>query len=171
MRARPLEFSLAAASFLLITAPAHGQSWSDNFDAYTLGDPVDPGGAGSIGNGWESWSNGIGSSTVTDAQARSAPHSLLNEPTADTVANYTSLTPHPANGLWVFNGQVYLPTGFSGQAYWILVNRPGFRPMTYDGNALPGPVFTCHETVLHRSLALALSCPPPRCAPKVQMGR
>ncbi|MCP3916826.1 MAG: hypothetical protein GY711_14830 [bacterium] len=98
--------------------------WSESFDDYDDGAVVDPVGQASIGNSWEAYEFALGSSTVSDAQALSVPHSLSNNPDADTVANWGFET--ATSGRWNFSGHVYHPSAFTGRAYWIMLNTYDF---------------------------------------------
>lgn len=122
--------ALAATAFAFLSSTASAQAWSDNFDAYANGAAVDPGGQASIGNNWESWSSGIGSSTVAGSApapaANSAPNSLSNNPGADTVNNYTLQASHATSGKWIFEGHVYHPNAYQGRTYWIMLNTYSF---------------------------------------------
>ncbi|MCP3920269.1 MAG: hypothetical protein GY711_32485 [bacterium] len=119
---------LTAAAFLTQTSSA--QSWSDDLDSYPHGAPVDPGGLGSIGNGWESWSSGLGSSTVAGQPpapvARSLPNCLSNNPGADTVNNFNRMPSHPVFGPWKIWFFVFAPNEYVGRNYWILLNTYDF---------------------------------------------
>jgi hypothetical protein len=118
---------LAATALATLTGAARAQSWADDFDAYSHGDAVEMAGAA---NGWESWSSGIGTSTVTALPpaptASSLPNSLCNEPGADTVLNYTRLPRHPTSGQWRFSGKVWHGSGYLGRHYWIMLNTYNF---------------------------------------------
>ena len=102
MQFSSMKGALAAAAFASLTGSAAAQSWSDNFDSYPNGAAVDPGGTMSIGNNWESWSTGIGSSTVAGSApapaAFSAPNSLSNNPGSDTINNLNNQGSFPAGG-------------------------------------------------------------------------
>ncbi|MCP3920939.1 MAG: hypothetical protein GY711_35875, partial [bacterium] len=120
--------AISAAAFAFLASSATAQDWSDDFDSYTNGMAVDPGGVGSGPNNWEAWSSGIGSSTVSVGPpvANSAPHSLSNNPGADTVNNFASSGSNPSSGTWIFDGQVYHPSAFQGRTYWIMLNTYTF---------------------------------------------
>ncbi|MCP3917022.1 MAG: hypothetical protein GY711_15860 [bacterium] len=121
---------LAATIAPLLAMPATAQLWADNFDSYPAGAPVDPGGQASIGNGWESWSSGLPSSTVAGQPpapaAYSAPNSLQVNTGVDTVNNFNDLSSHPTAGRWTFTGQVYHPSSFVFRSTWLMMNTYNF---------------------------------------------
>ncbi len=70
-----------------ISATSMAQDWSDNFDSYSNGQVLF--GVG----GWDGWDNQMGvAGSATNAQARSAPHSILIEPNDDAIHPFTGLT-------------------------------------------------------------------------------
>jgi len=102
---------LSVAALLLAPAVAVAE-WSDNFDSYQLG-PLHGQG------GWEGW-NGSPEATayVSDAYSLSSPNSVEIQPTSDCVQQFDDVNA----GQWVFTGWVYVPTGATGEQYWILLN-------------------------------------------------
>ncbi len=94
----------------------------DNFDAYTLGSLL-------IGQGtWEGWAGDpTVDAQVTNAQSDTAPHSINLAPDAsfaDVVTVFAGLN----TGTWYAKVQTYIPTGHTGETYFIMLN-------TYDGGA------------------------------------
>ena len=64
---------------------------------------------------------------VTNAQFKSAPHSLESAGPTDIVQEYAGIS----SGTWVYTDHVYVPTGYTGQSYFILLSG-------YDGaNTIP----------------------------------
>lgn len=102
---------LLAAALLLVTAA--GADWTENFDGYVAG-------SGLIGQGgWEGWDNSAGANAMVSAlYSLSAPNSAEILPTSDLIHQFSGYT----TGVWVFTGHLYIPTGFSGQCYFLLLN-------------------------------------------------
>lgn len=97
-------------------------NWIDHIDTYATGSQM-------IGQGgWEGWGGvpTVGALT-TDAQARSAPNSIEVVGATDLVHQYAGYT----SGTWTFTAWQYIPTGFTGQSYFILLNT---YPATVNGN-------------------------------------
>jgi hypothetical protein len=99
----------------LISLPAFvaAQPWSDDFDAYANGSGLHGQG------GWRAWDgNTAFDAFVTDVQSRSAPHSadiILN---ADIVQQFVGANA----GEWTIGGYCYIPSGSTGQQFFILLN-------------------------------------------------
>lgn len=105
----PLALLLA---LLPLVVSAAGGPWSDNFDSYANGSEIHGQG------GWKGWDNNpANSGTVTNVQARSAPHSLETVGVEDVVHEYTA-----ADGQWVYTAWQYIPDNFVGQHYFIMLN-------------------------------------------------
>lgn len=107
-----LLISTALVALFLLPAPALAQ-WSDNFDSYANGSALHGQG------GWAGW-NGDPNATayVTNLRARSAPHSADIRPTSDIVQEFTGIN----SGIWIISGWCYVPSGITGQQYFILLN-------------------------------------------------
>ena len=124
MRVQSIQWALVAAPMLFMTAIASGQVlWSDNFDAYANGSPI--GGQGGW-TGW--WLSGPGPSQVTNAQSNSSPHSAAIISGSDTVYNWDgdqggTNARAPVCGEWEMTAQVYVPSGGSGDNYFIVLNN------------------------------------------------
>ena len=113
--------SFAAILTAFALAPAANAQFSDNFDSYTAGTPIEG------NNGWEFW-YGCGTNTthntVEATQAFSAPHSLsLAEATPGSATE--SDTVNQMNGpydmgAWTFTAMTYVPNGFTGDGYIIM---------------------------------------------------
>jgi len=103
-----LDWSLYEGSTQAPLAP-----WSDNFDSYPTGQDLH--GVG----GWKGWANDPAASASTSAtQARSAPNSVNINTTSDLVHEYSE-----TSGLWTYTAWQYIPSGYAGQSYFILLNQ------------------------------------------------
>jgi hypothetical protein len=86
--------------------------WLDNFDTYTLG-TIDGQG------GWKGWGGDpAGAGVVTDVMAYSTPNSQAIAGAADSVHEYTGYN----TGFWSYKAMQYIPTDFTGETYFILLN-------------------------------------------------
>lgn len=108
---------MTVCAALLLIVPAASADWSDNFDSYALGSGLHGQG------GWEGWEGDPAwDAFVTDIQAYTAPHSLACIPTTDIVQEFAE-----TSGEWTMTGYMYIPTGSTGEQYFIMLN-------TYDGS-------------------------------------
>lgn len=113
------------ALFLLLGASATiGVSanpvWSDDFDSYLNDQFLD--GTPDDG-GWEGWGSVPSAGAyVRDDQFLSSPHSVEIVAAVDLVHQYTGYT----SGVWEYSLWQYIPTSFSGDTYFILLDQ-------YDG--------------------------------------
>ena len=97
--------------------------WSDNFDSYATGSSLHGQG------GWKGWQNDPTATAYTTAvHALSTPNSVNISGTADLVHEYFGYTA----GTWVYTAWQYIPTGFTGQSYFIMMNR--YFDAGTDGN-------------------------------------
>lgn len=104
-----------AIAALLLLIPAANAEWSDNFDSYALGSGLHGQG------GWEGWEgNPAADAYVSDAFAMSTPHSVEITPTSDIVQPFAE-----AGGQWVLSGYNYIPSGSTGEQYFIVLNTYG----------------------------------------------
>ncbi|MCA9977114.1 MAG: DUF11 domain-containing protein, partial [Anaerolineales bacterium] len=88
-------------------------NWADNFDSYGTG--VQLHGLG----GWKGWGNAPAAGALTsNAQARSVPNSVDVLTATDLVHEYDGYTA----GKWVYTVWQYIPSSYSGQTYFILLN-------------------------------------------------
>ncbi|HOZ38192.1 MAG TPA: hypothetical protein PLH64_05520 [Anaerolineaceae bacterium] len=88
--------------------------WSDDFDSYPTG--VSLHGLG----GWKGWGNDPAfTAFTTSAHAHSSPNSVNILGTADLVHEYSGYT----TGRWVYTAWQYIPSAFTGQSYFILLNQ------------------------------------------------
>jgi hypothetical protein len=86
--------------------------WSDNFDSYDNGTLLYHVG------GWTGWDDlDYHAGTVSNAQARSAPHSIVVNDTADAIHPFV---PVKAGGQWVIKAWQYIPSGLSNATYFIV---------------------------------------------------
>ncbi len=94
------------------TAPLGG--WMDDFDSYATGSQMHGQG------GWKGWFNdpNVGA-LVVDDEARSAPNSVEIVGASDLVHEYVGYS----SGVWTYTAWQYLPTNFSGESYFILLNQ------------------------------------------------
>jgi len=99
---------------LVVAATASAQNWSDNFETYAIGSPLEGQG------GWVGW-DGINTTNtvVSGAFAQSGTRSIQPNPGSDTVQQFTP----PTVGTWVFKGQVYAPTGFASNLDYMIMNK------------------------------------------------
>ena len=94
------------------TAAPDLANWSDNFDSYATGSQMHGQG------GWKGWGNVASAGALTSsAQARSAPNSVAILGASDLVHEYAE-----TDGKWVYTAWQYIPAGFTGQSYFILLN-------------------------------------------------
>ena len=100
-----------AVATIMLFVPAVS-AWDDNFDSYVLG-------SGLHGQGnWEGWDNDPAfDAFVSDVQFSSSPHSVAIDPTSDIVQPFSEYT-----GEWIMTSWHYIPTGSTGDQYWILCN-------------------------------------------------
>ncbi len=111
---------LMAIGLLAGTASIAAGQWSDNFDGYGPGsiNGLGSGGPNALGN-WAGWDNSAAAAgTVSGTQARSARHSQEITGGADSVQRYTGVT----TGQWSYVAWQFIPTGFTGDTYFILNN-------------------------------------------------
>jgi len=97
--------------FALLLVSVAVADWSENFDSYAVGSGINGQG------GWFTWDlNPATDAYVTAAQAQSAPHSIDIEPTSDVVQEFNI-----TSGDWVVTAWNYIPTGATGDQYFILL--------------------------------------------------
>ncbi len=111
---------MTVCAALLLIVPAASADWADNFDSYALGSGLHGQG------GWEGWEGDPAwDAIVTDVQAYTAPHSLACIPTTDIVQGFAE-----TSGEWIMTGYMYIPTGSTGEQYFIMLNS--YWPNTND---------------------------------------
>ena len=107
--------SLVLLTLVGLTSSVASAQWSDNFDSYATGPLSGPG-------GWKGWDNSpAAAGVVSTAQARSAPNSMEVALSVDAVRTYTQTT--PGSGAWVYTAWQFIPTGFNGTTYFLLLNE------------------------------------------------
>jgi subtilisin family serine protease len=95
-----------------LTWEFYGTGWADNFDSYTLGS-IDGQG------GWKGWAGDpAGAGVVSDTMAFSTPYSQAIYGAADSVHEYVGYV----SGQWTYSAMQYIPTDFSGESMFILLN-------------------------------------------------
>jgi len=105
--------TLMTLALMAIPALVAAQPWYDDFDSYANGSGLHGQG------GWRGWDGSIAANAyVSGLYSRSAPHSAEIRPTSDIVQQFTTAT----SGQWVMIGWVYIPTGTTGEQYFILLN-------------------------------------------------
>jgi hypothetical protein len=88
-------------------------SWADNFDSYVTGSQMHGQG------GWKGWDNSPAAGALTsDVQARSTLNSVDITGGSDLVHEYAGYT----SGQWTYSTWQYIPTGYTGQTYFIILN-------------------------------------------------
>ncbi len=104
---------LAILAVVATFAAAANAQWSDNFDSYANGTQLH--GVG----GWTGWGNSVAAGAlVSNAQASSVPNSVDIVGGADLVQEFTGATA----GVWAFTGEVYIPTAYTGDSFFIMMN-------------------------------------------------
>ena len=91
--------------------------WEENFDSYDLGSSMHGQG------GWKGWDdNPDATGYVTDVQAQSPPHSVeiawFGDTAADLIHEFTGVS----SAEWTFTAYQYIPSDFSGETYFLLLN-------------------------------------------------
>jgi len=90
-----------------------GANWWEDFDSYAAGSGLHGQG------GWKGWGDDpTWDAFVTDEMSHSAPNSLDVMVDSDIVHEFEGYT----SGLWTFSAWQYIPTGFEGSSYFILLN-------------------------------------------------
>lgn len=99
---------------LILAVPGMARAdWSENFDSYASGSALDGQG------GWHGWAGDpAATGYVSNAQSLSAPNSVSITGASDMVHEYTGCT----SGTWTYTAQQYIPAGFTGISYFILLN-------------------------------------------------
>lgn len=109
---RSLLLVLAGVCALLFAPATVRADWIENFDGYAAGSGLHGQG------GWHGWDGSPAADAfVTNAQSLSHPNSVAIAGPSDMVHEYDE-----SAGIWVFTAWQYIPTGFSGQTYFILLN-------------------------------------------------
>ena len=108
-------FLRLGVTLMIIALPmlASAQTYSENFDSYSAG-------SGLMGQGgWAGWGCGsAGEAFVTGQFSNSPPNSVDITPTTDIVQEFSGVT----SGMWEISAMCYVPSGGSGETYFILLN-------------------------------------------------
>ncbi len=95
-----------------VPAVAHAD-WMDDFESYAVGTSLD--GVG----GWFGWDNDPAATAyVSDLYAHGGSNSVEILPTSDLVQRYSGY----ASGMWVYTAWMYIPTDFTGETFFIMLN-------------------------------------------------
>jgi uncharacterized repeat protein (TIGR01451 family) len=87
--------------------------WTDFFDIYDVGSSMHGQG------GWKGWGNDPAyTAYVTDTYAQTPNNSVNVVGNSDLVHEYSGYT----TDIWVYTAWQYIPSGFSGESYFILLN-------------------------------------------------
>jgi len=92
--------------------------WEEDFDSYDLGSAIHGQG------GWKGWDNNPDATGyVTDVQSQSNPHSveiqwLSGSVAADLIHEFSGIS----SGQWTFTAYQYIPSDFSGETDFLLLN-------------------------------------------------
>ncbi|MBN8480705.1 MAG: hypothetical protein J0L88_03835 [Xanthomonadales bacterium] len=88
--------------------------WIENFDTYASGSQIHGQG------GWKGWGNAASAGAlVSSAQSTSAPNAIAIVGATDLVREFSGYT----DGVYVMSARQFVPTGFSGESYFIVQNR------------------------------------------------
>lgn len=113
MRTKLLLVCSILAFMVLVLPGTASADWFENFDSYALGSGLHGQG------GWHGWDgNPAYDAYVSDAFSHSAPHSAAIAGSTDIIQEYQNYV----TGAWVFTAWQYIPSGFSGISYFILLN-------------------------------------------------
>jgi hypothetical protein len=111
MRKAVTILGVLAVALLVNTASAN---FFENFDSYAAGSNMHGQG------GWKGWDNSAAAGAlVSNAQSFSAPNSVDINGASDLVHEFSGYTA----GTWTFSAQQFVPTTFTGQTYFILLNK------------------------------------------------
>lgn len=101
---------LGALALFPATAAA---DWFENFDSYAAGSQI-------IGQGgWEGWDlSPTAGALVSNLYGKSPANSVEIVGPTDLVHTYTGYT----SGTWEYTSWMYIPSGFSGQSYYIMLS-------------------------------------------------
>ena len=103
----------AAAPVVSLDAPLAGVNWIDHFDTYVTGSQMH------LQGGWKGWDSSPAAGALTSStQARSPLNSVDVLAGTDLVHEYTGYT----TGTWTYTAWQYIPTGMTGNQYFILLN-------------------------------------------------
>lgn len=114
---RPFFHRLSLAAVMLFAscaAPVFGAIvFQDNFDSYANGQDLHG------VNGWKGWDNlAAASALVSNTVSSSTPNSVAIAPASDLVHQFSV----PSSGIYNFSIDTFVPTGSTGQQWFILLN-------------------------------------------------
>jgi hypothetical protein len=110
---RKLCVLVTALALVSVGSLASAQEFSENFDSYASGMALH--GVG----GWKGWGNASSAGApVSSKYAYSGKNSVEIVSTADLVHEFTA-----NGGLWEFSAMQYIPSGTTGESYFILLNQ------------------------------------------------
>lgn len=119
----PPSFGFASKSSGPLATPPIAPLWSEKFDSYALGSSLHGQG------GWKGWGNDPSvDALVTDAQAKSDPHSVDVVGGTDLVHEYADYT----SGKWEYSAWQYIPSDFVGGEGELLDGSFFIMMNTYD---------------------------------------
>lgn len=111
--ADPLDWEIYEDAGFLGWAPQQAD-WFDDFDSYATGSQMHGQG------GWKGWENNPAyGALTTDLVARSTPNSVEIVDASDLVHEYSGYTA----GFWTYTAWQYVPSDFSGESYFLLLNQ------------------------------------------------
>ena len=94
--------------------PSELVDWFETFDGYATGSQLHGQG------GWKGWGNDPTYGAMTSsAFSLSAPNSVDIVGLSDLVHEYSGAS----SGFWVYTAWQYIPTGFTGETYFVLLNQ------------------------------------------------
>lgn len=103
----------AVAPVVSEEAPLAAVNWIDHFDTYVTGSQMH------LQGGWKGWDSSPAAGALTSStQARSPVNSVDVLAGTDLVHEYTGYT----TGTWTYTAWQYIPTGMTGNQYFILLN-------------------------------------------------
>ncbi len=108
------KFLVTVFAVLSVVSIAPGQTFFEDFESYDTGPIVGQG-------GWDGWDgDAAAGAPVSEAQAFGGTKSIEIVSASDLVHTYDH-----AGGKWVFTAMQYIPSGGTGQTYFILLNQYG----------------------------------------------
>jgi len=110
---RNLRFIAVLLAILGVTAVAGAQGFMEDFESYAAGSAMHGQG------GWKGWDNvAAAGAPVSSAYAHSGSKSVEILGTSDLVHEFDI-----SGGTWEFSAMQYIPTGRTGETYFILLNQ------------------------------------------------
>ncbi|MGE5293271.1 MAG: discoidin domain-containing protein, partial [Solirubrobacterales bacterium] len=104
---------VAALALLSVCSPASAQTFSEDFESYVAGSAIHGQG------GWKGWGNvASAGATVSSKYAYSGKNSVEILGTSDLVHEFDI-----EGGLWIMTAMQYIPSGTSGEPFFIIMNK------------------------------------------------